>query len=197
MSTGFLLAVEDSLSEAVGKSLLQQLGLSVSQTLGLQGNGYLKTKVGALNQVARRLPVLLLTDLDVPNRCPAQLVTQWLPHARSSGLVFRVAVVEVEAWLIADRESLAEFLEISSKRIPRDPDSVAYPKETLVELARASKNRRLREGLAPARNSTAKVGPAYNMQLCSYVNTFWDAKRASTESDSLRRAINALDRFCS
>ncbi len=56
-------------------------------------------------------------------------------------MCFRVAVREVEAWLLADREQIARFLSIARSRVPQSPETLDNPKQRLVELARHSRRR--------------------------------------------------------
>ena len=190
-----LLGVEDSLSEAVGKAVLFSLRMSSSQTFGLKGNAYLRKKVSALNKTARAFPVLLLTDLDSPSSCPPELIRGWFREPISNGFLFRVAVMEIESWIMADRDSFASFLGVSCKRIPRQPDEVRNPKEKLLAIARLSRKRDVREDIVPARGSTAKVGPGYNIRLGEFTRTVWNPKKASAASPSLKRTLLALERF--
>jgi hypothetical protein len=46
----------------------------------------------------------MLVDLDTPEYCPPALVHQWF-GTKQPNLSFRVAVMEVEAWPLADRET--------------------------------------------------------------------------------------------
>ena len=60
------IASEDALSEAVGQRLIEATGsdLAVTQLLRRGGSGYLRSRMRNFCEVARRTPVLLLTDLD-------------------------------------------------------------------------------------------------------------------------------------
>jgi len=189
-----LLAVEDPLSEAVARRVLGAVFVhsSIALCLGLKGKGYLKKKAENLNKAAKGSPVFLLADQDSPKSCPADLIRSWLRSPRHPNLFFRVAVMEVESWVMADRESFANFLSIPRERIPSDTDAILQPKEFLVSLARRSKSRRLREDLIPAPGATSIVGPAYNPQLTFYVKQLWNPEAAATVSGSLRRAIQRL-----
>jgi hypothetical protein len=189
------LAVEDLLSEAVAKAALTRLNMSASQTIGLRGNAYLRSKVSALNKTARAFPVLLLTDLDSPSSCPPELIRGWISVPREEALIFRVAVVEVESWVMADHAAFAELLGIRRDRVPREPDRVPDPKQRLVALAKSSRKRRVREDIVPPRGSTAPVGPGYNPRVGEFVRTEWDPLRAAQRSPSLRRALSALERL--
>lgn len=111
------------------------------------------------------------------------------------GYLNRVAVREVEAWLLADREAFAEFLGISVTLIPQDVDAIADPKQKLINLARKSKNKTLREGIVPNSKTTAKIGRDYNGQLIPFVKQIWKVDSAIPNSSSLERAMKALLKF--
>ncbi len=187
-----ILAVEDPLGEAVSIRMLTSVDIGVSQRLGLRGQGYLQNKADSLNRTAQGFPVFMLTDQDSPNRCPPQLVQSWLSGVRHPHFFLRVAVMEVESWIMADREGVADLLSIPLSRIPHDTDTIAHPKEFLVTLARKSRKKSLREELVPRPGATSKVGPGYNSRLGEFVRTAWNIGRASATSNSLKRT---LDRF--
>ena len=153
------IAVEDDLSEAVLKEILKQSQrpFSVGSCLKRGGYGYLKKILPGINRAAKGSPYLVLTDLD-NNDCPLALLTNWLSCPKNSNLIFRVAVVEVEAWLLAHREAFADFLGISVGLIPDNTDSVPNPKQFLINLTKKSRKRSLRDAIVPAKNSTAKIG---------------------------------------
>lgn len=111
------------------------------------------------------------------------------------GYLNRVAVREVEAWLLADREAFAEFLGISVTLMPQDADAIADPKQKLINLARKSKNKTLREGIVPNSKTTAKIGRDYNGQLIPFVKQIWKVDSAIPNSSSLERAMKALLKF--
>ena len=127
-----ILAVEDQLSEAVSLRILEHHGLGVNQVLGLKGKGYLQKCAPRLNQVAKALPVFMLTDLDSPNQCAPELIRSWIKGEKHPRFFLRVAVMEVESWIMADRKGLAEFLSIPAHRIPQDTDAIPMAKEFLV-----------------------------------------------------------------
>jgi hypothetical protein len=190
------LAVEDDLSEAVLKAILNQSNLPflVGQCLKKNGNGYIKKILPGLKHAAQISPYLVLTDLD-NNECPLSLLTKWLPQPKHPNLIFRVAVIEVEAWLLAHRDAFAQFLGISVDLIPYDVDAIPDPKRFLIELTKKSKKRHLKAAIVPTKNSTAKVGKDYNSSLIQFVDQDWHAELAKPHSQSLRRAVNAIDNF--
>lgn len=185
--------VEDLLSESVAKRLLAEYapGFQNIRTEGLRGYGQLKSRFSSFNMIARyREPVLLITDLDNPQSCPVAIIREWSRNlAIEPHLLFRVAVVEIETWLIADRLRLAQWLGVSDSLISRYPESIHQPKESLVALARRSPDRRLRESIAPSPGGTRSVGPGYNDCLSEFVMSHWNPGEARLGSPSLDRAI--------
>ena len=157
------LVVEDELSEAVLREILRQSerSFAVGAAYRRGGSGYLRTNVKRFNHGAKGTPFILLTDLD-KNECAPMLIQEWLTDPLHPNFIFRVAVHEVEAWILADREAFAHFLGISPRDIPPEVDSIQDPKEKLISLARTSPKRDLRNSLIPRRGSTARVGRDYN-----------------------------------
>lgn len=187
------LATEDELSEAVAQRLVGDIfgeGM-VGNRLGRKGNGYLIKKMPSFRQMAVREPVLILTDLDDLN-CPPQLLQRWsggqhLPE----NLLVRVAVREIEAWVLADRNGSADFLGVSPNRIPLNPEELADPKRFLLNLARGAR-REVRSELIVARGAIASQGLGYNRVLSSFVSNTWSLENAILSSASLSKAMLRL-----
>jgi hypothetical protein len=190
------IAVEDPLSESVLRRILRQSGRNfiVGQCYQRGGFGFLKRIVHGFNSAAEGMPYLMLTDLD-RYPCPPALISDWLPMPKHHNLLFRVAVHEVESWLLADQDSLAEFLGISKKLISDKPDEIPQPKEELIRLTKKSRNRELRRDIVPPPGSTRKQGPGYNGRLVEFVQKHWSPERASKKSPSLGRTLNVLKAF--
>lgn len=191
------LAVEDVLSEVVAKTLIEQSqkNYHVIHCLRRGGFGYLKSKIKTFNTAAKKIPFFVLTDQDSVNECPSDKIASWLNQPRSPNMIFRIAVMEVESWVMADREAFARFLSIPLTRIPQETDSILNPKEFLISLAKKSRSSRLRMDLVPPRGSTSKQGPDYNSQLTRFVREYWDAHLARNNSKSLNRALMRLEEF--
>jgi len=189
------LVFEDVLSEAVLKQMLKQSQrpFLVGDCLK-RGNDQIQKKISGFNNAAKGMPYLVLTDLDNAD-CPLVILSEWLTQPKHPNLLFRIAVKEVEAWLLAHREAFAKFLGISVDLIPGDADRIPDPKLLLINLARRSRKRKLREAIVPERNSTAKIGKDYNRPLIEFVNKSWQVASAQTNSPSLKRAMNALINF--
>ena len=191
------LGVEDVLSEAVAKRLVKQYAeeAQFGTTIGLRGNDDLRKRLRSLNNIASFVgPALVLTDLDSPQRCPAELVESWTQNIRRSpNLLVRVAVLEVEAWIIADRVNFARWLGISESVMPRAPEEVDDPKNARVQLARRSRNRNRRDGLVrDLGDGLFRPGPGYNLELIEFVNRHWNTEAARIAAPSLNRAIRRI-----
>jgi hypothetical protein len=197
------LAVEDELSEHVLRAILVQTGREflVETVYGKKGADYLRLKLRAFNMAAKGSAFLVLTDLDKHN-CVPDLIEKWFDCQSNefsqrchANLVFRVAVREVESWVMADREPFADFLGISRHLIPEQIDTVRDPKALLLELASRSRNRRLRDDIVPRPGDKRKIGPDYNGRLGEFIQSSWRAKVANAHSASLAKAWNMLLAF--
>jgi hypothetical protein len=190
------LAVEDSLSETVLRVMLMQCGrnFAVGSCYCRGGYGYLKTKIGGFNQAAKGTAFLVLTDLNA-YPCPPALIADWLRVPKHPNLLLRVAVREVESWVLADRQAFARFLGVPARFIPNHTDAAPDPKALLIDLARRSRNRERREAIVPRPGSTAKQGRDYNGELIRFVETQWSLGNAVKISSSLKRAVDALSAF--
>jgi len=189
------LATEDELSELTILSILAKIKrYAVGTSYRRGGFGYLRRTIHGWNSAAKGVPFIVLTDLDI-HKCPSELINDWLPVGKHPNLIFRVAVREVESWLLADPLNLAEFLSVSERLIPAAPDTLANPKGTLVKLAASSRSKGIRDRIVPRRGSTAVQGPDYNGCLGSFVREQWDLNIARRNSPSLARAVDRLASF--
>lgn len=191
------LAVEDVLSEAVLLSALQHSGRSfnVGTVYGKKGNGYLRKTIQGWNRAARSTPLLLLTDLDECGCAPA-LVADWLPLDRHPNLIFRVAVREVEAWLLADTLGIMTYLRCKRGTVLSSvPEDLVDPKAEVIRLANLSGSRQIREEIVPRSDSGAIQGRGYNICLMRFVRERWDIEVARQGASSLDRLIERLRTF--
>ena len=187
-----ILAVEDQLGEAVSTKILKSFEIGIDAVIHEGGNEYLRKKAPELNRSANRMYVFLLTDSDTPQNCPPKLIRSWIKGSLNPKFLFRVAVMEVESWIMADREGFAKFLSIPFNRIPGNTDTIPDPKECLVGLARKSKKRRFREEIIPAPGSRNIVGYGYNTRLREFVREHWNLQNAAAVSPSLKRTLDRL-----
>lgn len=186
---------EDIICEYLAKKLLLLFAdrFSIGVTYFGNGYGYIKDKLDGFNRASKGVPLFAIADL--VGNCPKIQVDQWLPHGRHRNLIFRIAIKESEAWILADKQAFSSFLGISSNLIPDDVENIFNAKKCLIDLASRSRNRNLREALIPQPHTTAETGPDYNARLSEFVEKLWDPRRASHNSSSLERAINALNEF--
>ena len=107
--------------------------------------------------------------------------------------MFRMAVKEVESWVLADQEGFSRYFEIPKQKMPQIPDQLPDPKQSLVEIIKKyCRNKNFRENIIPHPKSGALTGPGYNSTLVPFINKKWSVKRASKTSDSLNRCVKAL-----
>lgn len=189
-------AVEGAVDEVILRRLVREAGRNVGTVYVTRGITNLFRRLPGFNAAAEHAPWVVLIDLDAAECAPA-LIQRHVPRP-SSGMLIRVAVRAVESWLLADRECLAEFLSVSPSRIPQDPDGEQSPKDALVEIARHSRRRSIREDMVPRAGSGRRVGPAYEARLIEFIagrseSPTWQPRRAAESSSSLRRCLTALD----
>ncbi|MBS0017641.1 MAG: hypothetical protein KFF72_15055 [Arthrospira sp. SH-MAG29] len=191
------LACEDILSEAVLKKMIQhsQRPFLIGHCFHKNGYGYLKKNLCGFNNAAKGMAYLVLTDLD-KSECPLAIINEWLKsQPKHPNLLFRVAVKEVESWLLADREGFAKFLGISPNLITTDVDDLDDPKQYLINLCRRCRKKALKDAIVPPAESTAKVGKDYNNPLIKFVQESWAIEGAKVNSPSLRRAMDVIIAF--
>jgi hypothetical protein len=187
-------AVEGIVDEAAAVRLLGLVGAYPRSIYGKSGKPALKRDLLGFNSAARFAPWLVLVDLDGDFDCAPPLRDRWLPDP-APHMCFRVAIRQVEAWLLADAETLAQFLGVRRGRIPVEPETIADAKRAMVDLARASQRPAVRKDMVPREGAGRSTGPAYASRLIEYANGSWRPDVASTRSESLARAIACLRRL--
>jgi hypothetical protein len=155
--------------------------------------GYIKNNIRGFNNAAKGCPFFILTDLDNTD-CAPTLIRNWIREPLHQNLIFRVAVREVEAWLLADIEGFSKYTGISKVNFPAAPEEIQDPKAELMRLIRRCRKRHIKEDILP-KDQYAKVGPNYNERLMGFVDRYWSINRAAKRSDSLRRAMEHLSTF--
>lgn len=187
-------AVEGMVDGAVASRLIADAGAIPGSIHGQKGKPHLLGKLDAYTNAAIFAPWLILVDMDRQFPCAPSAKAYWL--ARSSPkLCFRIVVQEIEAWLLADRVGLSKFLCVKTTSIPVNPESIADPKDALVNLARTSRSRHIRVDMVPRPQSGRVEGPAYASRLIEFIRDKWSPAEAATKSPSLNRAIKCLERL--
>ena len=200
----FLSFVEDVVTRAAVIRLLGSLSerypfvtLAAGHPVVTHGNGRLKEKALKLRDAAYNgITSILVTDLDA-NHTPNDLGRNWFGvvclSALPKGFLFRVAIREIEAWIMADRKGFAPYLSVSPDNFPDDSESILDPKRFLLNLIDAKcKKKRFREML-PLKGQ--KIGINYNPILVDFVENHWNIANATLHSSSLRRAIDRIGSF--
>jgi hypothetical protein len=189
------LAVEDDLSEFVLRRIVgMRAALQVQAVFSRGGSGYLKKRVGAFNQAAEQCPFLVLTDLD-KGVCAPDLVRNWLGgKARHPHFLLRVAVPEVESWLLADSDGLRRFLGLRGAKDIAQPERLADAKAQLLLWAEKAAARDIRQALVWCdRHGQRHPGPDYNGTLARFVQGTWNFQAAARRCASLAGLIRAVE----
>jgi hypothetical protein len=194
----FNIVFEDSLSEAVIERLLKlsALNISISRRINGHGCGYIRSRIHSFFSAAvHQQPFFVLMDSDNEG-CAANLIENLVPeNRRNNKCLFRIAVREVESWLLADHYGISRFLGVNEKLINSFPETLQDPKGHLVQLARKSRKKDIARTIAPVPGTNVSVGPEYNRTLLPFVRDCWDLHSAAKRSESLRRAIAAIKAF--
>lgn len=187
---------EDALCLALLQRLVSHVDGGLQEFLSVVEGGSQKVRasVPRYRNACKQVPHLVLTDLD-DWPCPSSLLAEWGLARSPASLIFRVAVREAESWVLADADGFASFACILAKQVPLNPEGLADPKQTLVNLARRSRNRNIRMELVPPRGSALPIGPLYNERLTGFVQTNWSPERAADAAPSLARALMRLNEF--
>jgi len=154
---------------------------------------YIRKSICGFNNAAKGTPFFVLADLNSDACAPAR-VRDWLSVQKHPNLLLRIAVREVESWILADRTGFARFLGIRVNLIPLDVESISDPKQFLISLASRSRKRAIREDLVPISSSSA-IGPNYNSRLGMFVHKDWDITSAVSRSQSLQHTVHSLQTF--
>ena len=164
ISTIISAAVEGDVDEAVVRRLVAHAGGQTGDVYGKNGKPALRRRIDGYNNAARYTPWVVLVDLDNDADCAPSIREEWVP-APAPNLCFRIAVREVEAWLMADVQTLARYLSVGLSRISADPETLERPKDAMVDLARRSRRNDIRKDMVPRQKSGRRVGPAYASRL--------------------------------
>lgn len=197
----FHLLLEGHLEEPVADKILLYCNHQKGSVYGREGFGYIQKKAFQFEKLTRSgCGILVLTDFrDSRAECPPTALHEYLlKHISNPSplFVFRFAETELESWLLADREAIANFLRISINSVPHLPDKDTRPKQTLVNLARKSRNSSVKNDIVPPQNNHGgEVGPGYMASMTTYVIDYWRPDEALKNSPSLKRCIDNLQRL--
>jgi hypothetical protein len=186
------MVVEGELDQKVVEKVFAKFGIYPARIYGKQGKEYIMRKLKGFYRAAITTgsPWVVVCDLD-DAICAPDFLRDYSPGT-SDNFLFRLAVRELEAWLLADKAKMAKFLGIPEKKIPEQVESLPKPKRTIIDLARQSRKKDIREDIPPQPGTTAKQGVLYNSRMEEFVDEHWRMEVAEIFSDSLRRFIRRL-----
>jgi hypothetical protein len=187
--------VEGVTDEAVARKIVQATGHDFGVCYGKRGCGYIREKARLFNAATPHRPMLTLVDfMDTKAVCPPEVLYVWIPN-RHVNMLFRVVVREIESWLLADRDNFSKFIGISQGRLPTAPEALDDPKRTVVNLARKSKYRYIRQAIVPSKDSSAQVGALYASEMIRFIGAHWDIQAARQLSPSLEKCMHRLEQL--
>lgn len=192
MDQGLTIACEGLSDEPVLRKLAELGEFRVDRVIVLGGKAKVDRRLAAYASAARYSKWLVVRDLD-NHACAAKLRAHLLP-ASPAGLSFRLAVREIESWLLADWD---EFCSHFSTRVmpPPDPDNLPNAKSFLLERFLQSRRRVVRTRFVRKESGALYPGTEYVTAIKDFVNQCWDPHRAESRSPSLKRAIASLRRL--
>ncbi len=192
----FKIAFEDALQKSVILKIFNSMPIkiNISGQFSKGGNGYLRSNLKTFVNISNRVPFFLLTDLDNKN-CPIALMESWGYNSPSKNFIFRIAVKEVESWLLADHQGVKSlFGDRISNKLHSNCDSIDNPKEYFLDLAKKAP-KEVRNSLIKKEGAVCSQALGYNAMLERFVRDTWCPNRASENSKSLGRTINRLKSF--
>lgn len=189
---------EDLVHSAIIKKILARYKgkYLIASEISRGGRSYIQKLIEGLNYSANKNnPYLVLADLD-HDVCAPSLIRRWLNgKSISKHLQIRIAVIEAEAWLLADKENISSFLSVKSTLLNGiDCEKLLDPKKTLIELAKKSRRREIREDIGNLSGGRVQ-GPGYNRQLTTFIHDQWQVDKALVYSDSLQRMLQSLENY--
>lgn len=186
--------IEDLLSEAVMQRLLAKVGYKGNPPdfRIAHGNSAIRKNLDKYKGASRVIPHIVLTDLD-RYPCPSALLDDWRVGILPPTMLLRIAVREVEAWLLADRKGIADYLHVAIDKVPLSPESLDDAKQTMFNVIRKSRKRRLVEEMVP--QPGAHIGPLYNDRMRIFTLNCWQIETAAANAPSLDRGISRIAAF--
>lgn len=187
--------VEGQVDALMAVRILEYCKHEPGTAFGKKGWNYIAQKIAAFDKSLGLTGLLTLVDfMDTGAKCPSDVVRDWLPN-RAQTHIFRLVVREIESWILADRHGIADFLSVPLAKIPANPETIQDPKLTLVNLARGSRSKSVKESLVPRLGQAASEGPLYSTELGRFVAEKWSPGAARLCSNSLDRCIIRLNQM--
>ncbi|MBV9506846.1 MAG: hypothetical protein JO323_17775 [Acidobacteriia bacterium] len=195
MPEAISIACEGILDRTALSRLLTEHELPLGPVYELGGKTKVDRRIQGYVNAGRFSPWLVQRDLDDDAECAPELLQKLAPD-RSRGFCMIIPVRQTESWLIADQAGLADYLKVPASRIPGEPETLPDAKVALVDLARRSRSREIREGMVPGPNSGRKVGAAYTALMQQFIVESWNPRGdAKHRAPSLAKLMFRLSAF--
>ncbi len=192
------LAVEDVLSEHIAKKIIDKYmkGYAPYPVGRKSGQSHILKKLSSYRKSAQKLPFLILVDLD-RKECAALFKRELFgDKPLEKNLLFRVAVREIESWILADKSGFCSYFGVPKDKLSDNPDDLEDAKQFLINaVQKYCKDKVYKADIAPSKQSGAVVGPAYNSSLLQFIDSSWSLDKAQAISPSLKRCVRALRNF--
>ena len=196
--------VEDEPSQAILTKIIDYVNSQCPNRFDLHtgvpiithGFGNLQKKTQSFLPAATKgegIRSIFLTDLDQKDSVQ-QIANEWFNIACLALLpekfIFRIAVHEIESWIIADINGIANFLNISPANFVTSPDDLDDPKQFLFNVIRSKCRSAKFKEMLPQKGQA--IGLDYNPQIVSFIKEKWDIQTAMANSPSLKRAVDCF-----
>ncbi len=189
-----IVAVEGDTDLPVARKLVADSGLDIALEIDCNGKSRIDRDLIGFNNAAKGSPWLVIRDLNHDADCPPAFLEGQRFRA-TTWMCFRLAVREMEAWLLADAVAFAKFFDVPEDLLPDDPDGEDDPTATIIRLVRSSRSAQLRKAMLPPPGFHSVVGPLYEAKIIEFGGDRWSLARAAKRSRSLREARLALRRM--
>lgn len=204
------IAGEDEATKAVIFRLLKDYAPNLHVLGDLPARGsQVKAMIGNYNVLAKSFPVILLTDLDDDPCGPIGKTNLLDGMNQEKDFVINIAVDEVEAWLMADRDGFARYFGIPIAKVPVSTLQKMSGRKALPEidvpvksswlfthdLMHHSTNAEKKAQVAVSPMEKNSKGKEYNTAVVPFIRDVWNPEIARVASDSLNRMIVRLGRL--
>ncbi|MGN1215539.1 MAG: hypothetical protein ACI4TJ_04745, partial [Candidatus Cryptobacteroides sp.] len=168
-----------------------------------------KKRIPNFNVLAHSFPVILLTDLDNEPCAPIGKNNLLGSLVQEPEFVINIAIDEVEAWLMADKDGFARYFGIPIDKMPnsvmqkmtgfKELPEISVPVKSswlfTHDLMQYSTNVEKKAQVAVSPKDKNCKGKEYNSAVVPFIQDVWNPEVARVASDSLNRMIGRLGKL--
>ena len=204
------IAGEDEATREVIVRIIKEYGhdLNILGSLPARGS-QVKSSIKKYNQLSQKYPVILLTDLDEEPCGPVGKEKLLRDVQKSRDFVVNIAVDEVDAWLMADKDGFANYFGVPLSIMPNSVPQKMSGRKALPELSLPVKSswfithQLMQHSTNAERKAQVEVSPKdknckgkeYNTAIVPFVRNVWNPEKARLASDSLNRMILRIEKL--